>query len=505
MPNPPLYPSLYQINTRVWLHRLSRLADRAIGLNDVPDSELDTLAASGFDWVWLLSVWQTGAAGRAVSRGNPAWREEFGRVLPDLSEDDICGSGFAIADYSVSPSLGGPKALANFRHRLAERGIRLMLDFVPNHTGLDHRWTRERPEFYVAGTEDGLARAPGNFVRMPTAKGERILAHGRDPNFPGWPDTLQLDYGKPEVGKALRKTLQTIAGQCDGVRCDMAMLVVPEVFERTWGIAMTPFWPEAIAQTRAAHPGFVFMAEVYWDMEWTLQQQGFDYCYDKRLYDRLRGLRARPLRDHLAAGLDYQAKLARFIENHDEPRAATSFPDGAREAAAVVTCFTPGLRFFHQGQLQGARVPIPTHLCRGPEEAEAPAIAVFYRQLLDVLALDVFRNGAWRQLIPEPAWAGNPSSDNFVACAWAGVDGQRVVVVVNYADQRSQCRISLPFGDLADQTILLRELLGSETYQRDGTELLASGLYIDQAAWHYNAFDIPPATVAYRCKTLTSR
>ena len=117
--------------------------------------------------------------------------------------------------------------------------------------------------------------------------GPRILAHGRDPNYPGWPDTLQLDYANPLLQKSQIDELIAIAGKCDGVRCDMAMLVLPEVFQRTWGVDPAPFWPKATAAVRGAHSAFTFLAEVYWDLEWTLQQQGFDYCYDKRLYDRL--------------------------------------------------------------------------------------------------------------------------------------------------------------------------------------------------------------------------
>src|SRR5260370_36328526 len=160
--------------------------------------------------------------------------------------------------------------------------------------------------------------------------------------------------------------LVKIAGQCDGVRCDMAMLVLPDVFERTWGVRSQPFWPKAIPHVHERVTGFCFMAEVYWDLEWTLQQQGFDYTYDKRLYDRLRGGQARPVRDHLRAGLDYQSKLARFLENHDEPRAAAAFSPGVHEAAAVITFLTPGLRFFHQGHFDGRRKRISPTLGRGP-------------------------------------------------------------------------------------------------------------------------------------------
>jgi hypothetical protein len=144
------YPSLYEINTRVWLCRLSQEAGKPATLADIDDATLDDLARRGFDWIWLLSVWQTGAASRAVSRSNLAWRAEFRAALPDLTEEDICGSGFAISAYEVDEALGGKAALAGFRARLAARGLRLMLDFAPNHSALDHPWVKARVLIFMS-------------------------------------------------------------------------------------------------------------------------------------------------------------------------------------------------------------------------------------------------------------------------------------------------------------------------------------------------------------------
>jgi hypothetical protein len=331
------YPSLYQINSRVWLTELSRALGKRATLDDIPDAELDGLAERAFDWVWFLSVWQTGPAARAISRANAGWRNEFQETLPDLREEDIAGSGFAIQNYTVHRDLGGDAALARLRQRLQKRGLKLMLDFVPNHMAPDHPWIDEHPDYFVPGSENDLARAPQNYCRPQTKKGPLVLAYGRDPYFDGWPDTLQLNYGNLELQQAMIGELERIAGQCDGVRCDMAMLVLPDVFERTWGIRADLFWPKATESVRRKNPNFEFMAEVYWDMEWTMQQQGFDYAYDKRLYDRLREGHARPVREHFHAGLDYQNKLARFLENHDEPRAAATFTPEVQ-----VAIFSPG-------------------------------------------------------------------------------------------------------------------------------------------------------------------
>jgi glycosidase len=479
----PRYPLLYQINIRVWLTELSRQLGRRATLDDIPDGELDRLAELGFDWIWLLSVWQTGPQARQVSRTHAGWRKEFQETLPDLTDDDIPGSGFAITGYTVHEQLGGDAALAHLRERLAKRKLKLMLDFVPNHMGLGHPWVEDHPEYFIQGSEHDLARAPQNYTWAKRQRGDLLLAHGRDPYFDGWPDTLQLNYANPDAQEAMIGELTRIAGQCDGVRCDMAMLVLPDVFERTWGKRAPLFWPTATQRARERNPEFTFMAEVYWDLEWTLQQQGFDYAYDKRLYDRLRDRHARPVREHFHAGLDFQDKLARFLENHDEPRAAATFPHGMHEAAAVITFFSPGLRFFHQGQFEGRTKRISPHLGRGPDEPTDEAIQSFYERLLALLKQPVLRRGNWQLLECTPGWEGNWSHDCFVVFAWQNSAGERLVVAVNYAENQSQCHVRLPFADLGGKTWRLQDQLTSAGYDWNGDDLAGRGLFLDLAPW----------------------
>jgi glycosidase len=485
-----LYPSLFQINTRVWLTDLARSAGRPATLDDIPDAELDSLARMGFDWIWMLSVWQTGPAGQRVSRSNPEWRKEFEETLPDLRDEDIAGSGFAITGYTVHSRLGGDAALARLRSRLRARGLKLMLDFVPNHTALDHPWAQVDPEYYIAGTEADLEHAPHNYTRIARPDGEVILAHGRDPYFPGWPDTLQLDYSNPTTQGVMIAALTKIAGQCDGVRCDMAMLVLPDVFERTWGRQPQPFWPRAIRCVRQEVPDFCFMAEVYWDLEWTLQEQGFNYAYDKRLYDRLREGHARSVREHFHAGLDYQDRLARFLENHDEPRAAATFHPAVHQAAAVITFLSPGLRFFHQGQFEGRLKRISPHLVRAPMEPPDEMLQQFYDRLLSVVHRSTVREGRWQLLECVPAWEGNPSWDSFVTFAWEGRGSERLLVAVNFADHQSQCYVRLSFAELAGRPARFTDLMGSAVYDRNGDDVLSRGLYLDMPSWSYHVFQV---------------
>jgi glycosidase len=486
----PRYPSLYQINTRVWLTELSKGLGRPATLDDIPDAELDRLAELGFDWVWFLSVWQTGPGAQQVSRNNPEWRREFQETLPDLCEDDIAGSGFAITGYTVHPNLGGDAALARLRERLGTHGLKLMLDFVPNHMGLDHPWIEDHPDYFIQGSEHELASAPQNYTRVKRQSGELILAYGRDPYFAGWPDTLQLNYANPALQEAMIGELTRIAGQCDGLRCDMAMLVLPDVFQRTWGQPAPLFWPTATQRVRERVPDFIFMAEVYWDLEWTLQHQGFDYAYDKRLYDRLREGHARPVREHFLAGLDYQDKLARFLENHDEPRAAATFSTDVHQAAAVISFLSPGLRFFHQGQFEGRKKRISPHLVRGPQEPIDETLQQFYERLLTVLRQPIVRDGQWQLLECTPAWEGNGTNDCFLVFAWQGARGEFLVVAVNYAPNQSQCHVRLPFSGLGDRKWQLQDQLGTASYEWSGDDLQGRGLFLDLAPWQTSVFSL---------------
>ena len=485
----PIYPVLYQVNTRVWMQLLSKQLNRSATLDDISNTALDEIASLGFDWVYFLGAWQMGDAGRAVSLRNPKWLEEYRQLLIDLSNEDVSGSCFAIKDYVVSNRMGGNAAMERLRARLHQRGLKLMLDFVPNHMAPDHAWVQTHPDFFVQGTEALLAQEPQNYCRVPLSTGEAIFAYGRDPYFAGWPDTLQLNYGNPSLPAAMLNELLTIAQLCDGVRCDMAMLILPEIFQRTWGIATKPFWQIAIQKVRYQHPGFVFMAEVYWDLEWTLQQQGFDYTYDKRLYDRLIEQHDQPVREHFWAELDYQNKSARFLENHDEPRAAAIFPPDVHRAAAILTFFSPGLRFLHQGQLDGFKHKISVHLQRGPTEPIDEELHIFYHKLLVCLRLPVLQEGAWQLLKCTPAWDGNWTWNAFISFTWEDPGQKRLLVIVNYAPHQSQCYVTLPYDDLAGKLYHLKDLMSSIVYEHPG-ESLVSGLYFDMPGWGYHVFDL---------------
>jgi len=482
MPLSPRNPTIYEINAWVWLAELRARLGSGVDLGSVPAGEWDAIAARGFDAVWLMGVWERSPAGIAIASRNEALLADFRRALPDFRPEDNVGSPYCVRRYVVDKVLGGPQGLARARAALAKRGVRVLLDFVPNHVAPDHPWVAGHPDHFIRGTRDDLAGDPAAFVEVQG----KVFACGRDPYFPAWPDVLQLNAFAPGLRRAAVATVSSIAAQCDGVRCDMAMLMLNAVFERTWGARAGPrpaaeYWDELIATVRGAHPDFVFIAEAYWDLEWELQQRGFDFCYDKRLYDRLEHGPAAGVRAHLGADMGYQARLLRFIENHDEPRAAAAFPPGRGRAAAVTVATLPGARLFHEGQFEGRRVRLPVFLGRRPVEPAQPELQAFYAQLLQAIDRAALRDGTWR-LSACTGWPDNRSCEQLVAWTWAK-DHDRCLVIVNFADGPAQARVEVPWDDVRARRWRLVDALSGAAYDRDGTELREAGLYVDLAPW----------------------
>ncbi len=487
----PRYPTIYEINTWVWLAHLSEKAGASIDLRCVPASEWDAIAKCGFDAVWLMGVWERSPAGIAIANRNTGLLADFRGALPDFRLGDNVGSPYCVRRYTVDEHLGGPDGLAVARDELTRRGALLILDFVPNHVAPDHPWVGEHPEYFVHGTADDARKDPASFIEV----GGMICACGRDPYFPAWPDVLQLNAFQPGLRRAALETISGIAGQCDGIRCDMAMLVLNEVFERTWGPRAGPrpateYWGDLISAIKKAHPDFHFIAEAYWDLEWALQQQGFDFCYDKRLYDRLEHANAESMRLHLCADLAYQEKLLRFIENHDEPRAASVFSPGKERAAAVTMATLPGARLFYEGQFQGRKVRPPVFLGRRPNEPVDQGLQTFYRKLLEAIDAPAFRGGRW-SLCERSGWPDNRSYQNLVAWSWT-MESDRYLIVVNLSDSAAQARVRAPWGDIQGRMWHLTDAFSGDSYDRSGDEMRDPGLYVDRGPWGYHFFGMHP-------------
>jgi hypothetical protein len=488
----PKHPAVYEINAWTWLTELGKKYVKPVTLSTVPPQEWDLLASYGVDAVWFMGVWERSPAGIAIANRNEGLLADFRRALHDYRPSDNVGSPYCIRRYVADERLGGREGLATARKELTKRGMRLILDFVPNHVAPDHPWAGEHPEYFVQGSADDAKNDPSSFIEA----GGRMLANGRDPFFPAWPDVVQLNAFQPGLRQAVIDTLTDVAGQCDGVRCDMAMLLINDIFERTWGgragrRPATEYWVDVISALKKAQPGFLFMAEAYWDLEWELQQQGFDYCYDKRLYDRLEHETAESVRLHLCADLAYQGKLVRFIENHDEPRAAATFAPGKDRAAAVIVTTIPGLKLFHEGQFGGSRVRLPVFLGRRPVEPVSRSLQAFYDRLLKATAADCLRNGEWR-LCDRSGWPDNQSCLNVVSWSWTG-SGERYLVIVNYSGVPAQARVHPGWDELRGRTWRLDDLLNDATYERDGEEMRNAGLYVELEPFGFHLFRLTPA------------
>lgn len=478
-------PVIYEINTYVWLYELSERYQQSISLGNVPAQEWDALAALRGDAIWLMGVWQRSPAGIQVSNANAALQSDFQRALPDFRLQDNVGSAYCVRDYVVDAQLGGTEGLAKARAELAARGLRLLLDFVPNHVAPDHAWVTEHPAYFVRGTQDDLTRAPHEFFE----RGDNVIANGRDPYFAPWRDVAQLNAFDAGLRAAAIETVKTIAAQCDGVRCDMAMLLLNEIFARTWGVRAgavpeTEYWRELIPAVKAKFTDFIFIAEAYWDLEFALMQQGFNYCYDKRLYDRLERDNAASVRGHLQAGLDYQDRLVRFIENHDEPRAAATFAPMQARAAAVVIATLPGAKLLYDGQLDGRKVKLPVFLRRRAAEPRNYELEMFYRALLKAIHADVFHDGVW-QLCAVQGWSDNASNENVLGWAWRHGE-RRVLIVVNYSARRSQGMVQVPWDDMNGRVWRLADVLNGDVFLRDGNQLSSAGLFVDLDAWRFH-------------------
>ena len=485
----PLHPVIYEINTWVWLRELSQKYQKPVTLATVPAKEWNQIASLGFDAVWFMGVWERSPAGIEISMRNQGLLQDFRRALTDFSAEDNVGSPYCVRRYVVDEHLGGPEGLAVARRALAQRGLKLILDFVPNHVAPDHPWVIDHPEYFVQGNPADARNDPASFVEA----GGTVFARGRDPYFPAWPDVLQLNAFQPGLRQAVVGTVSEIAGQCDGIRCDMAMLLLNNIFERTWGARAgakpaNDYWAVIIPAIRKKHREFKFIAEAYWDLEWELQQQGFDHCYDKKLYDRMEHGDAESMRLHLMADPSYQNGMVRFIENHDEPRAAAAFPDGKGRAAAVAVLTLTGAKLLHEGQFEGMKVRLPVFLGRRPSEQIDHDLAAFYGRLLRETNREVFRNGEWR-LCERSGWPDNQSFLNILAWCWIK-ENERFLIVINFRQETAQARIQVPWDELRAKQWRLSDVLSGETYDRSGDEMRNAGVYVDLKPWQCHIFQV---------------
>lgn len=379
-------PKILEINTISWLYDLSKKFNRPIKLDTIPENIIDEISRN-FDGIWLMGVWTRSQRSKDLSIYWENLNHNYAKVLPDINyEEDIIGSAYAIADYKINPMIGDFNGLKKFKNKLNEQNKILLLDFVPNHTAVDHWWVKKHPEYYFHGTEEDLDFNRNVFLKI----GKKIFAHGKDPFFPPWTDTLQMNPFSEKYRTKVINLLTEFSKYCDGVRCDMAMLLVDSIFLKNWGfITYKPlsneFWVEIIHKVKEQSPNFIFLAEVYWNMQEELIKQGFDYCYDKEFYDALFQNNQEEIRKRLKKPVNYQNHLLRFLENHDERRSMVAFGKERSLAAAILTFTTPGSKLVYNGQSTGYEITIPVQVKRQPEEDTNNEILNFYTKFFSVL------------------------------------------------------------------------------------------------------------------------
>ncbi len=484
-------PSVLEINTRVWIRQFDTPEKRAT-LANIPDSCFDDFKAKGFDYIWFMGVWKTCPSTIHKYCFEDVLIKSYVKALKDWKPEDVIGSPYSIDVYELNPLLGNSNDLHILKERLNKKGIKLILDFVPNHFSADTSLINSNPEIFLKGTKENFINDPHTFF-MPNPIEEKYFAHGKDPFFPVWQDTIQVNTFSNEARIYLLNVLSGLTNVCDGVRCDMAMLLLNNVFKNTWAGTISNYnqnaqelWSELITKVKNLRQDFLFMAEAYWDQEWTLQQLGFDYTYDKKLTDRLHKVSAKEVRDHLTAETEYQKKSLRFIENHDEGRAISTFGKDLSLAAAVIISTIQGMRFYHHGQFEGKKIKLPVQLGRDTPEVVNLEVKQFYERLLQISSREIFKKGTWTLRFPNVPWEGNMSYRNILAWEWI-YNEQRALVVVNYSDQVSSCRIKLDMSGYSEE-LTFKDELNEQTYLRSAEEIHHSGLYVELKGYNSHIF-----------------
>jgi len=478
---------IYEINTRVWLRQFNSLK-----LIDVPQSYWEDLKNKGIQYIWLMGIWQTVPSAIKKYCFVDGLIKEYNNALPDWKEEDVIGSPYAIDRYEINPEIGSKDEIIQLKKLFNSIGLKLILDFIPNHFSAETSLLKDHNEIFLKAKKNLFDKDDRTFFIEPN-NGD-YYAHGKDPYFEAWQDTIQVDYFSSKARDFMTKTLLEISELCDGVRCDMAMLMLNSVFSDTWQEVKTvmnyelpknEFWSSAISEVKRKEKDFIFIAEAYWDLESRLQNLGFDYTYDMRLYDRLIEGNVNSISDHLKADKNYQLKSVRFIENHDEKRSATVF-DSRLKAAAVIMSTLPGLKLYYDGQFVGKQMKLPVQLGREPKEEINEEIQNFYDKLLKITKDKIFSNGEFTLLTPIQAWDDNYSHNNILAWMWNYKNHHRLVIV-NYSAIVSVCRIRID-SQFPQENITFNDLLNDKKYIRLANEIKEKGLYIQLESFECHIF-----------------
>ena len=487
---------LYQINARLLV---KTFVPEVQSIAEIPQTFWQDLKSLGIDYIWLMGVWHTSPSSISKYCFHPNLVVEYSHANPKWVKSDVGGSPYAIDSYRLSSLVGSEADLLVAKRKINELGMMLILDFVPNHFNSESILIQKHPELFLSHhfSDETLDRS------VYFENGDGFLAHGRDPYFDPWTDTVQLNYFEEETHQYMFEMLATISQYCDGVRCDMAMLILPDIFEKTWSNypdkkVPTNFWSSSIPKIKSEQPGFIFLAEAYWDTEWRLQQDGFDFTYDKKFLDLLTDGNIYRLREHLSAQSSYQSKMVHFIENHDEPRSMTSLGRQKARAASVVISTIPGMVLYFDGQWEGARTKLPVQLVLPAKEISCacsvmtdqsgncycPCQKKHYRALLRAIDRSIFKEGSW-ELIDQSGLG------DLLVWAWTFND-EKAIVLVNYTNFYLTGSLNLGFNPSQisePQDVLCGHIQPNHfTYQDDNSWQISLAAY-QSSIIHFRRLD----------------
>jgi Alpha amylase, catalytic domain len=326
--------NIFQINSRV-LHKRQNC-----NLDCIDISYWQSLKNQGFDAVWIMGIWKICEYSITESQ----------KIYAQYPTESIVGSCFAVDQYTPDSFVGD---VSRLKANLNSAGLKLILDFIPNHFGRMGKFFVNNSDLFLQANAFDPSQNfefEGKFYNL-----------AKDPHYEPWSDVAQLDYSKPETIKKMQQEIIDIAKLCDGVRCDMTMLLLPEIFEQTCGIKALDFWHEAIAKVKVINPNFVFMAEVYWNLEQRMIDLGFDLVYNKSFLDSL--IQTDENKLNHAKTIIATGKSLIFLENHDEPRINSIFePVKVKELTDFMYSMNSSV-LIQDGQLEGAKERLPIQVC----------------------------------------------------------------------------------------------------------------------------------------------
>lgn len=366
---------LYEIGSRLFCNK------NKCSLSEIPNLLQDDPVFQRADEIWLMGVWKNSQSSQKIARTLPLLRPEFQLAKENLNEIDIYGSPYSINDYVLDDLLGQKDELFNTKQKLNALNKKLILDFVPNHMSIDSIWVNKDPNLFLEANES--TESQNQFIHS----NGRSYCFGRDPYFNGWTDTIQWDFSNPKVEKIHIEILSEIAQRADGVRCDMAMLLLPDVFERTHRKDFKYSWSRVIKTIKSNFPNFKFYAEVYWNREAELLDLGFDATYDKSLYDSMVENRFESIYNELKnIGRNQRntPQKIRFLENHDEKRSQLVFAERSKTYFSLL-CFSESILLFHFGQSFGFSKKIPVQMISVDDETIDQELFEFYKRIFSTL------------------------------------------------------------------------------------------------------------------------